>query len=99
MRGRYEVADLIKLRDSPLSQTCPPSLPPKEEWMGYALIFRDQTSKLTRAPAQLIQRLGFKQHERMKKPSDNQTVSRSVRPYLSPDDLQLVRQYISKVQV
>lgn len=34
MRGRYEVADLIKLSKSPLVEA-PASLPPKEEWMGY----------------------------------------------------------------
>ncbi|KAK5103189.1 hypothetical protein LTS08_003994 [Lithohypha guttulata] len=33
MRGRYEVADLIKLSKSPLVEA-PASLPPKEEWMG-----------------------------------------------------------------
>lgn len=38
MHGRYEVADLLKLRESPLV-TKPKSLPPVEEWMGCDLSF------------------------------------------------------------
>lgn len=34
MQGRYEVADLLKLRQSPLVAK-PKGLPPVEEWMGY----------------------------------------------------------------